>query len=103
MGFRWSSRRGEGVNITGNSVSIDVIVKEIGGSTRYRTAEIEVVNGGKRKTVPLRYDSEFVDLNEDVHVKIAERIHVKSDQVCLIYEAREGYIINPTTYSIAEF
>ena len=64
-------RTREGLHIEGNGISIEIIVRKIGGTVLRRTAELDVLVGNESGNLYLPYQGCLVNVFGDINIKIA--------------------------------
>jgi len=74
MGYSTSHSVNEGLHIVGDQVSIDVIVRKIGGSKRWREADFEIRGVTNLETLHLSHSDGIVPLIEGVEIRVRDNV-----------------------------
>ncbi|HLC87301.1 MAG TPA: hypothetical protein VJH65_03450 [Candidatus Nanoarchaeia archaeon] len=91
MGLFVSHRVNEGMHIEGKGISVDVIVKEIGGDIKFRTAILEIKGVENLHYLNIKWFDGLVKIIDGVYVGVRDKRLSSKDKIRMHYSANDEY------------
>ena len=88
-----------GLHIERNGTSLDIIVRQINGTSREREAAFDILSPQERKTVYLKNNDEPREVYENISIKVLKQKRGKGESVSLLYIVPEDCTVTYKTYS----
>ncbi len=96
--IRWGHRLNQGMQIIKGRKTIDVIVREIKGSHKYREASLEICGVNGLRGTKISYKDKSIILNRDLKLRISKKSISGGGKVNIEYYFGKGYQLSALSY-----